>query len=74
MTDNQRARKAAEIHKIYVGTFETEIGKKCLELMKDTFINRAIYKAGQSFEETTRRQGEADAIYKIIKEISHGSR
>jgi len=72
MTDAQRNRKATEIHKLIVGTFETEIGKRCLEHLKATFVDREIYKVGQSFEETTLRQGEANVINKIIREVQHG--
>ena len=72
MTDNQRTRKATEIHKAIVGTFETELGKKCLVNLIRAYVDRRIYNQGQSFEATAYRQGQADVIKDIIKEINNG--
>jgi len=72
MTDNQRARKGTEIHKVLVGTFETELGKKCLENLVRAYVDRRIYNQGQTFEATAYRQGQADVIKDILKEINDG--
>ena len=64
--------KAAEINKLIVGTFETELGKKCLEHLEDVFVDRQIAKPGMSELEIGIRQGEANVIKKIIKEVRNG--
>lgn len=61
-----------EIHKLFVGTFETELGQKCLKHLKKTFVDRPIYKQGLTFDEVAFRQGEASVISKIIKEVEDG--
>jgi len=72
MTEAQRIRKSNEIHKITVGTFETELGKKCLENLIRAYVDRPIYSQGQTFEITAYRQGQADVIKDILREINHG--
>jgi len=74
MTDSQRQRKAKEIHKITIGTFETELGKKCLANLERAYVNRPMYIPNQSAEVTAYRQGQADVIRQIIREINDGSR
>ena len=69
MTDNQRARKGTEIKKLMVGTFETELGKRCLEHLEKTFVDRDIAQAGMSELEIGIRQGEANVIKKIRREL-----
>ena len=64
--------KAAELHSIVVGTFETELGKKCLAHMEKVYLNRPIYVKGATFEETAFREGQADVIRNIIREINRG--
>jgi len=59
-------------HKLLVGTFETELGRKYLDLLVTTFIDRPVYKVGQSFEETAYRQGQADLVRQIQKELNNG--
>jgi len=73
MTDNQRARKGTEIKKIMIGTFETEIGKKCLDHLQSVFVDRDIAQVGMSELEIGIRQGEANVIKKIIREVRHGN-
>jgi hypothetical protein len=53
------------IDSIIVGTFQTPLGKKCLEHFEEVFVNRDVYLPGMSFEETTHRAGEARVIRKI---------
>jgi len=72
MTEAQRIRKSTEIKKLLVGTFETELGKRCLEHLEATFIDRDIAQVGMSELEIGIRQGEANVIKKIIREVRHG--
>jgi len=69
MTEAQLKRKAKEIHTIYTGTFGTELGQKCLDHLTKTFIDRPIYIQGNSIEQTAYRQGQADLVKQILKEI-----
>ncbi len=62
---------ALERSKIIVGTFETELGKKCLELLKDTLHDRPMYKAGMSLDEVAFRQGQSDVVTQILKEFKN---
>ncbi len=61
-----------EIHTIIAGTFSTEIGKKCLEHLTKTIVDRPVYKTGMTFEEVAFREGQRDIITQIIKEIQKG--
>jgi len=72
MTEAQCKKKSIEIHKVIVGTFETELGKRCLENLKRSYVDRPIYSEGLSFEQTAYRQGQADVIKSIIREIENG--
>jgi len=60
-----------EISKIFKGTFETELGKKCLEHLEKVFVNRDMYKPGMTLDEVAFRQGEASVVNKILKEFRH---
>ena len=73
-TEAQLKRRSKEIHKLFVGTFETELGKRCLEHLESTFVDRPIAQVGMSELEIGIRQGEANVIKKIIKEINNGNR
>lgn len=66
------AKTHAEINKLLKGTFETELGKKCLEHLEDVFVNRNMYEKGMSLDEVAFRQGEASVVKKIIKEARDG--
>ena len=61
-----------EVHKLFVGTFETELGKRCLKHLVETFVDRDIYRPGMTLDEVAFKQGEASVIKKIMKEFSHG--
>lgn len=61
-----------EIHKLFKGTFETEVGQKCINYLKEVFVDKPIYKKGQTFEETTFKEGRRDVIQQILKELSNG--
>lgn len=63
-------KKAKEITSLYKAVFGTELGKKCLDMLENSFVNRDIYKTGMPLDEVAFRQGEASVIKKIIKEIS----
>lgn len=62
-----------EIHKLIVGTFETELGKKLLDYLEEKYVNRDIYKPGLTLDTTAFRQGQADIIKQIIKEARNGN-
>lgn len=55
--------------KLIVGTFSTELGKKLLAHLHSVFVDRAIYKSGETLEQTAYRQGQADLIKQLMKEI-----
>ncbi len=69
----EKARnKSAEIHALLVGAFSTKLGQKALLHLAEIFVNRPIYIQGQSIEVTAYRQGQADLVKQIQKEISNG--
>lgn len=61
-----------EITKMFVGTFETPLGVECLDHLKKVFVDRPIYKMGSTLEETAYRQGQADLVKQILKEVRNG--
>ena len=54
-----------EIHKLAVGTFGTELGKRYLSHLEDVFVNVSMYKKGMTLEEVAYRQGQADLIKQL---------
>ena len=64
-------KQAQEIHALTVGTFGTDLGKKYLEQIIKVFVDRPIYVHGQTLEATAYRQGQADLVKQIIKEINN---
>ena len=62
-------REQIEIASLFKGTFQTEIGKKCIERLKEVFVERDIYTPGMTLDQVAFRQGEASVIKKIIAEI-----
>jgi hypothetical protein len=60
-----------EISKLIQGTFNTVLGKRCLEHLEEVFVDRNIYEPGMSLDTVAFRQGEASIIKKIIKELSN---
>lgn len=65
-------RTHEEISKLIQGTFNTELGKRMLEHLEYTFVDRPIYKQGMSVEDAAYRQGQADVIKQLKKEIENG--
>lgn len=61
--------KSEAVHKLTIGTFETEIGAKFLKHLKDTYMDTTIYKRGSSLEDVAYRQGQSDLIKQILTEI-----
>ena len=59
----------AEVSSIIVGTFATELGGRCIDHLKGVFIDRPIYRKGQTLEETAYRQGQADLVQQLLKEL-----
>ena len=62
-------KTSLEIKALISGTFNTDLGKKLLEHLTEVFINRPIYKPGLTLEETAYRQGQADVIKQLQKEL-----
>lgn len=65
-------RTHEEIQKLIQGTFNTELGRRMIEHLEDTFVNRDIYKQGMKVEDAAYRQGQADVIKQLRKEIDYG--
>jgi hypothetical protein len=65
-------RTPEEINALIAGTFNTELGQRCLEHLKDTFVDRPMYKPGMTLDQVAFREGEASTIRKILKEIRNG--
>jgi len=61
-----------EIEKLIKGTFETELGRKCLTHLESVFVDRPIARDGDDLLSIGIRQGEANVIKKIIKEVNRG--
>ena len=59
-----------QISKIVKGTFETELGKKCLDHLEATFVDRPIYKQGMTLQDAAYRQGQSDLVRQILKEAN----
>lgn len=68
MTESEM--KALEIEKIFKGTFETELGRKCLAHLESVFVDRAIARPGDDLLAIGIRQGEANVIKKILQEVN----
>lgn len=60
---------AEEINAVFKGTFNTETGDRCLKHLEKVFVDREIAKPGMSELEIGIRQGEANVIKKIIREV-----
>lgn len=58
-----------EITSTFKVVFGTEHGSKCLKRLKEVFIDRPIYTKGQTLEDTSYRQGQADLIRQILREV-----
>ena len=62
-------RTPEEIHKLIVGTFETELGQRLLQHLKTTIVDRPIYKKGMTLDEVAFREGQRDIVIQLSKEI-----
>ena len=69
MTEAQMKKQHIVTSKLIKGTFDTELGKKLLVHLEKVFVDRAIYISGLSIEETAYRQGQADVIKQLRREI-----
>lgn len=72
MTEAQQKKQHIVISKLIKGTFQTELGLRLLDHLEKTFVDRPIYRPNQTHEETAYRQGQADVIKQIRKEIDDG--
>jgi len=69
MTEAQHKKQHIVISKLMKGTFDTELGRKLLDHLEKTFVDRPIYRTNQTHEETAYRQGQADVIKQIRREL-----
>ncbi len=69
MTEAQQKKQNIVISKLIKGTFDTELGRKLLDHLEKVFVDRPIYKDGLTFEQTALRQGEANVIKQIRREL-----
>ncbi len=65
----QQKKQNIVISKLMKGTFDTELGRKLLDHLEKVFVDRHIYQPNQSHEETAYRQGQADVIKQIRREL-----
>lgn len=65
-------RKSTTIHKLIVGTFTTDLGVKMMEQLEGTFVNRPIYVEGLTLDQVAYRQGQADLVNQLKKELNNG--
>ncbi len=72
MTEAQQRKQYIAISKLIKGTFDTELGRKLLDHFKKVAVDRPIYKQGQTLDQTAYRQGQADWVNQIIKELNNG--
>ena len=61
--------KEIEVHKLIVGTFETDLGKKLLTHLEATIIDRPTYIQGMTLDEVAFREGQKDVILQLLKEM-----
>ena len=71
-TEEVAQEKQDEIRSLFEGTFNTKLGERLLEYLKEVFVERDIYTPGMTLDQVAFRQGEASIVKKIIKEINNG--
>ena len=65
-----KPKNGQEVAKLFKDTFSNDIGEKCLDYLKATFVDRPVYRTGQSYEETAFREGQRDIITQILREVN----
>lgn len=68
-SDAEILKKSIEHTAMIKTVFGTQAGKKYLEYLRHTFVERSIARSGDGLLEIGIRQGEADIVRKIIAEI-----
>lgn len=58
--------KAQSITKLIVGTFETQIGQRCIEHLKKKYVDIDMYTAGATLDIVAYKQGRADLVKQIL--------
>lgn len=53
--------------------FGTPHGEKLIKYLKATLVDRPMYKQGLTLDEVAFRQGQADVINQLLKEIDYGN-
>jgi len=67
-----KPKSQEELNRLYKDTFSTDAGKKCLELLKASFVDRPIYVKGLTFDEVAFREGGRDVVQQILKVVDNG--
>ena len=60
------------VHKLIVGTFNTDLGKKLMEHLKKKIVDRPSYVKGMTIDEVAFREGQKDVIMQFMKELNNG--
>ena len=72
MTEAQQKKQNIVISKLIKGTFQTELGVKLLAHLERKFVDRDIYVQGLTLDQVAFRQGQADFVKQILKEVDFG--
>ena len=64
-------KQAHAVTKLIVGTFETELGQRCIKHLKKIYVDREIYKTGATLDMVAYRQGQCDLVRQIMKELNY---
>lgn len=59
-----------EITSLFKTVFGTPHGQKCLEFLKTKFVDRSVYKQGQTYDFTAFKEGQRDVVQQILKEVT----
>ena len=62
--------KSDVINSWMVGTFNTELGERCLTHLETVFVDRPMYKSGLTPDEVAYRQGQADIVRQLRKTLN----
>ena len=72
MTKAQTKKQNIVISKLIKGTFDTVLGRKLLDHFKKVAVDRPIYKHVETLDQAAYRQGQADWVNQIRKELNDG--
>ena len=73
MTEAQQKKQNIVISKLIKGTFQTELGVKLLAHLERKFVDRDIHVQGLTLDQVAYRQGQADFVKQLLKEVAFGN-